>query len=160
MEIGAVVFIGASISACAGPAPISQLDEYEDRAEAIHNEILGLLPASGGPAVIQESAAQYGESQLFAGPERDDAFWTTWSMVRVSDESTPAEAAQVVGASLAAQEWNADPLVDDAGNPRNVSVYRLPTTEGEWIAQIGWGFIDDDRLVSLEVQSPLTVRGE
>lgn len=157
--LGVIIMVAAALAGCSTPAVESRLDQYEDRAEEIHEGMLAHVPRSGTLEVRMTSQPQFGESELLRGPERDSAFWTTWSTVEVAGGTTPAEAADAVGASLLDQRWTAEPTVDQGGSMPFVTVYRLADPDGEWIVQILRPAADDDRRISLSVQSPLTVRG-
>ncbi|MDQ0094972.1 hypothetical protein [Paeniglutamicibacter psychrophenolicus] len=154
-----IIVVAAALAGCSTPAVESRLDQYEDRAEEIHEGMLAHVPRNGTLEVHMTSQPQFGESELLRRPERDSAFWTTWSTVEVAGGTTPAEAADAVGASLMDQRWTAEPTVDQGGSMPFVSVYRLADPDGEWIVQILRPAADDDRRISLSVQSPLTVRG-
>lgn len=158
--VGVSIIVAVALAGCSTPAVESRLDEYEDRAEEIHAGMLERVPVDGAFEVHMTSQPQFGEPKVLVGPERDIAFWTTWSSVEVATDVTPAEAADAAGTSLLDQQWTAEPTVDAGGTMPFVTVYRLAEPDGEWIVQISWPAADDDdRRISLSVQSPLTVRG-
>lgn len=157
--LGVIIMVVVALAGCSTPAVESRLEQYEDRAEEIHAGMLEHVPRSGAFEVRMTSGPQYGESEWLRGRERDSAFWTTWSTVEVASGTTPAEAADAVGASLLDQRWTAEPTVDQGGSMPFATVYRLADPDGEWIVQILRPAAQDDRRISLSVQSPLTVRG-
>lgn len=157
--LGVIIMVAAALAGCSTPAVESRLEQYEDRAEEIHEGMLAHMARSGTLEVRMTSQPQFGESELLRGPERDSAFWTTWSTVEVAGGKTPAEAADAVGASLLDQRWTAEPTVDQGGSMPFATVYRLADPDGEWIVQILRPAAAEDRRISLSVQSPLTVRG-
>ncbi len=157
--VGVIIFVGVALAGCSTPALESRLDEYEDRAEEIHAGMLEHVPGNGAFEVRMTSQPQFGEPEVLGGRERDIAFWATWSTVEVATDATPAEAADAAGTYLLDQRWTAEPTVDQGGTMPFITVYRLAEPDGEWIVQISWPAADDDRRISLSVQSPPTVRG-
>lgn len=156
---GVIIMVAVALSGCSTPAVESRLEQYEDRAEEIHAGMLEHVPRDGASEAHMASQPQFGERELLGGPERDIAFWTTWSTVEVATDATPAEAAAAAGTSLLDQRWTAEPTVDQGGTMPYVATYRLAEPDGEWIVLISWPAGNDDRRISLSVQSPITVRG-
>ncbi|QXQ09683.1 hypothetical protein [Paeniglutamicibacter sp. Y32M11] len=158
--IGLIIMIAVALAGCSAPAVESRLDEYRDRAEQIHADMLDHVPGNSAFEDHVTSQPQFGEPHLLGGGQRDTAFWTTWSTVEVTADTMPADAAGAVGASLLDRQWTAEPTVDQGGTMSFITVYRLGEPDGEWIVQISWPADAADRRISLSVQSPLTVRGD
>lgn len=157
---GVIIMVAVALAGCSTPAVESRLDEYADRAEEIHAGMLGHVPGNGELDPRMTSEPQIGEQNTLGRRELDTAFWTTWSTVEVATDATPAEAAGAAGTYLLDRRWTAEPTVDQGGTMPYITVYRLAEPDGEWIVQIAWTAADDDdRRISLSVQSPLTVRG-
>jgi hypothetical protein len=157
--IGLIIMIAVALAGCSAPVVESRLDEYRDRAEQIHADVLEHVPGNSAFEDNLTSQPQFGEPHLLGRGQSDTAFWTTWSTIEVAADTTPADAAGAVGTTLVDRQWTAEPTVDQGGTMSFITVYRLAEPDGEWIVQISWPADAADRWISLSVQSPLTVRG-
>ncbi|MFJ6652890.1 hypothetical protein ACIQLJ_08865 [Microbacterium sp. NPDC091313] len=145
------VLIGAT--ACSAQPVDGRLDEFQPRAEEIHQRVIEAVPDDATSSAAT-SAASIDESEWLVPRERQAAHWSTQSLVTVGATGA-RDTARLAGVPLIDAGWSAESIADADGS--FADTYRLQDAGGgEWIVDISQ--TPQGRLAVL-VQSPLTVRG-
>ncbi len=153
----AVAFV---LSGCA--AAESRLDEYQVKAEALAEEIVGMIPADLAPSTTPdvESRGRMLQNPVSAEPSADDSVW--WQVDTyvepVQRDGASEEAAKAIAAQLLADGWEHTDARETSEGRRTADAYGKDAR----VTEVTWVRSEEGKYETIEigVLSPKTTRGD
>lgn len=140
----------------------SRLDEYQGKAEALAEEIVGMIPAELAPTTTPEveSRGRMLQNPVSAEPSADDAVW--WQVDTyvepVQRDGASEDAAAAIATQLLADGWEHTDARETSEGRRTADAYG----KDDWYVEVTWVRSEEGKYETIEigVLSPKTIRGD
>ncbi|MGV2900660.1 hypothetical protein ACNPM4_03200 [Microbacterium sp. AGC62] len=148
------------LSGCA--AAESRHDAYQVQAEALAEEIVGMIPADLAPSTPPdvESRGRMLQNPVAAGPSAEDSVW--WQVDTyvepVQRDGASEEAAKAIATQLLADGWEHTDARETSEGRRTADAYG----KDDWYVEVTWVRSEEGKYETIEigVLSPKTTRGD
>ncbi|WP_136028529.1 hypothetical protein [Microbacterium sp. PF5] len=156
------VLVALTLGGCTMTTDESRLDEYRTEAEALADEMVGMIPAELAPTTAPdvESSGRMVQNPVSADPSPDDQVW--WQVdvyvEPVQRAAASEDAAKAIAAGLLDDGWEHTDARETGEGRRTADAY----VKDDWYVEVTWVRTEEGKFetVELSVLSPRTTRGD